>query len=249
MLYDELVSALYEPSGAIGQLISYLSGEDLDYPTNSQNLSVSTPRVKTAYGYTFTYFTTLVVIITFFVLAPTLQMFVFGYFNNFSTINIVWFTLEYFLGIYIMILILGSETIQKIFLYLIHYIQGFTLMALLMNCGLFLQTMFFWVRSIEFDKNRSQFAENAMDLASWELIQTVPTIVYLLIIYLYMVDIKAYYAQQGISIPTLTISTYTVTMTYWVTWAVTESNAQLAILYYYSYTVLFIYLNPIVWLT
>ena len=88
-----------------------------------------------------------------------------------------------------------------------------------------------------------------MDLASWELIQTVPTIVYLFFIYLYMVDIKASYAAQGISIPTLTISTYTVTLTTWLTWAVTESNAQLAVLYYYTYTVLFIYLNPIVWLT
>jgi len=35
MLYDELVNLLYEPSGAFGQLISYLSGDDSN---NSQNL-------------------------------------------------------------------------------------------------------------------------------------------------------------------------------------------------------------------
>jgi len=111
MLFDELVNALYEPSGAVEQLISYLSGDDITSGNNSQNISVTTPRVKTAYAYTFTYFTTLVVIVTFFFLAPTLQMFLFDYFNNFKTINIVWFSLEFFLGIYIMIMILGSETI------------------------------------------------------------------------------------------------------------------------------------------
>ena len=105
----------------------------------------------------------------------------------------MWFLLEYAIAIYVMTLMVASETIQKIFLWFVHYMQGLALMMLFMNCGLFLQTMYFWITSIEFDMNRSKFAENAMDLASWELIQTLPTIVYLFFVYLFLVDARAFY--------------------------------------------------------
>lgn len=47
-----------------------------------------------------------------------------------------------------------------------------------------------------------------MDLASWEVIQTVPTIGFLSLCYLFMVDVKSHYVAQDGSISTLNISYY-----------------------------------------
>lgn len=102
--------------------------------------------------------------------APSFQFFLFDQFNNFSRINLIWFFLTYSIGIYVIIILVGSETMQKIFLYISHYVQGMTLVLIILNFIMFVQTIFYWADEVEFDNHRNEKAENAMDLASWEVL-------------------------------------------------------------------------------
>ena len=68
--------------------------------------------------------------------------------------------------------------------------------------------MWYWMVGIEFDKHRSEYGENAMDLTSWEVIQTVPNLGYLTICYLFFVEAKMHYVTQDGQLDTLNISSY-----------------------------------------
>ena len=48
--------------------------------------------------------------------------------------------------------------------------QGIDLVLILLNLMVFLETIFYWVDEIELDNHRNKKAENAMDLATWELL-------------------------------------------------------------------------------
>lgn len=82
---------------------------------------------------------------------------------------------------------------QKIFLYWSHYVQGLTLVLFLLNSFVFLETLFFWISEVEFDNHRNEKAENMFDLSSWEMIQTVPMIFYLVLCYVFLVDARGHY--------------------------------------------------------
>lgn len=82
---------------------------------------------------------------------------------------------------------------QKIFLFISHYVQGLTLVLFILNAYVFLETIYYWVQEVEFDNHRNEKAENSFDLASWEMIQTVPMTFYLGLCYLFMVDARAHY--------------------------------------------------------
>ena len=62
-------------------------------------------------------------------------------------------------------------------------------MLILLNAVLFISTIYYWVQEVELDMHRNKDAENAMDLTSWEIIQTVPTMGYLSLCYLFLADI------------------------------------------------------------
>jgi hypothetical protein len=79
---------------------------------------------------------------------------------------------------------------QKIFLYISHYVQGLTLVLFLLNSLVFIDTMYYWIIEVEFDNHRNYKAENTLDLASWEVIQTIPMAFYLGLCYLFMVDAR-----------------------------------------------------------
>lgn len=94
---------------------------ELFYEPESDTASLH-PIVGVQYTNTFTYFTTLTTTIMFLLSSPTIQFFVFDQFNKFSTLNLIWFFASYFIGIYVIIVVVASETMQKIFLYWSHYV-------------------------------------------------------------------------------------------------------------------------------
>lgn len=151
-----------------------------------------------------------------------MQFFLFNQFNNFGTANLIWFFCTYLIGIYVIIVIVASETMQKIFLIWSHYIQGMTLVLFLLNVFVFWETIYFWVQEVEFDEHRNEYANHTLDLASWEMIQTVPLSFYLGLCYLFLVDARAHYKTQDGTLNELVLSIYialmTTTLTTWNTW-------------------------------
>ena len=73
--------------------------------------------------------------------------------------NLVWFFIQYAIGIYVIILVVGSEVMQKLFLYWVHYVQGMTLVLLFLNSIVFIETLYFWADEVEFDNHRNKYAE------------------------------------------------------------------------------------------
>ena len=81
----------------------------------------------------------------------------------------------------------------------------------------FLETIYYWVTEVEFDNHRNDKAENMFDLASWEVIQTVPTAFYLGLCYIFMVEARSHYVTQDGSVSEFIISTYVATVNAYVT--------------------------------
>ena len=156
--------------------------------------------------------------------------------------------MTYGIGIYVIIVIVASEQMQKIFLIWSHYILGLTLVLFLLNVFVFWETIYFWVLEVEFDEHRNQRANHTFDLASWEMIQTMPLAFYLGLCYLFLSDARAHYKTQDGAISELVLSIYialtTTTIASWNTWL------QDLMVYSYGviYTLLFQYLNPVYWL-
>lgn len=190
---------------------------DSTSPSSESHLSVGLP-----YQNTFTYFTTLTTVIIYLLVSPITQFFLFNQFNNFGTANLIWFFMTYLIGIYVIIVIVASEQMQKIFLIWSHYILGLTLVLFLLNVFVFWETIYFWVLEVEFDEHRNERANHTFDLASWEMIQTMPLAFYLGLCYLFLSDARAHYKTQDGSVNELVLSIYialtTTTVASWNTW-------------------------------
>jgi len=161
---------------------------------------------------------------------------------------LIWFFSSYFVGIYVIIVVVASETMQKIFLYLSHYVQGFTLVLFLLNSIVFIETMYYWISEVEFDNHRNEKAENMFDLASWEIIQTIPMAFYLGLCYLFLVESRAHYVTQDGSLSEFIISTYIATAEATITSWMATIDGWLITLYGWVYSILFVYLSPVAWL-
>lgn len=101
-------------------------------------MASSRPIVQVQYQNTFVYFSALTTTILYLLVSPTFQFFLYDQFNGFARMNLIWFFLSYFIGIYIIIIVVGSESMQKIFMYWSHYVQGLDLVLILINFILFL---------------------------------------------------------------------------------------------------------------
>lgn len=64
--------------------------------------------------------------------------------------NFFWWVIEYSIGIYILLVILPEENLQKIFLYFSHYVQGATIFMLFLNLAIMLETLIVWVEKLDF---------------------------------------------------------------------------------------------------
>ena len=78
-------------------------------------------------------------------------------------------------------------------LYLQHYVKGITQMLIIINTALFVQTLFFWIESVELDEERSEFGKTARDIQTWQIVQNLPTVLFLTLFYIFMVDIENHY--------------------------------------------------------
>lgn len=76
---------------------------------------------------------------------PVTQFFLFGFYNNWSIINFTWWAIEFTIAIYVLLIVLPDENLQKIFLLFSHYIQGITVALLLLNLGVFFYTIYVWM--------------------------------------------------------------------------------------------------------
>ena len=125
-------------------------------------------------------------------------------------------------------------------------------MMIILNVATWVQTQFFWMESIEFDDNRNEMGWNAWDLTMWQLVQNVPTLIFLVFFYIFMVDIENHFITNPSSeatLNTLYISDYTIQLiTWWKNYLVLQDNT-LAIVYLFLYNLYTIYLNPIQWVT
>lgn len=108
--------------------------------------------------------------------------------------------------------------------------------------------MYYWILEVEFDNHRNAEAEHIFDLASWEMIQTVPMMFYLGLCYLYLVDARGHYVTQDGTLSEFILTTYiTQARTTITSWFATI-DGWLVILYGWTYQLLFVYLNPVMWL-
>ena len=78
-------------------------------------------------------------------------------------------------------------------LYVQAYVKGFTQILILLNVALWLQTQYFWIESVELDQERNDFGKIARDLQMWQIVQNVPTLIFLIFFYFFMVDIVNHY--------------------------------------------------------
>jgi len=92
---------------------------------------------------------------------------------------------------------------------------------------------------------KNDYEKNARGLATWELFQTLPTIIYLFLAYFFLVDIRQFYVLQDGSLSELIISVYTDQFTAYLTTGLTWINTQSITLYGYMYTLLTYTFYPI----
>ena len=71
----------------------------------------ATLTVEAVYSETYIYYMNMWSTTLFLLVMPFLQVFTFDSFNQWKTVNMIWFFIEFVLGIYSMVLILGSESI------------------------------------------------------------------------------------------------------------------------------------------
>lgn len=147
----------------------------------------------------------------FFVMAtPITHFFVYKFFNGWSFSNFSWWIVEFSIAIYILLIVLPDENLQKIFLWVSHYIQGVTVALLLLNIGLFMDTILIWMEEIDLSNVfKTDIELIARNMANFELFQTLPTIGYLFMVYFFLVDIRQFYTKQDGTITELIFSVYT----------------------------------------
>jgi hypothetical protein len=121
-------------------------------------------------------------------------------FNNFNVTTIIEFVIYWMLALYIIILAVATVEIQAIMLTIEVYVRGLVLFMLLGNVFQLGYTFFFYLESVQFrisdPLDRSGYNTTTMDLIYWTMIQTMPNIVLVLSIYLFMIDITAYFEKD-----------------------------------------------------
>jgi len=68
-------------------------------------------------------------------------------------------------------------------------------MALLfLNLGIFVQTILIWIEEVDFSNVfKNDYEKVTRGMVTWELFQTLPTIIYLFLAYWFLVDIRQFY--------------------------------------------------------
>jgi hypothetical protein len=194
------------------------------------------------------FFATMLAAGGFVIVTPITQFLVFSFFNGWSLTNFTWWFLEFCIAVYILLAVLPEENLQKIFLWFSHYVQGVLIALLFLNLGIFIETIIIWMSEMDFSnvfKNDYELA--AQGLTTWELFQTLPTIIYLFLAYFFLVDIRQFYVLQDGSLSELILSTYTVLFTGYITTGLAWLNASAITLYGYAYTLIVITLLPLTW--
>ena len=85
------------------------------------------------YSYGYLYYTELVNIGTWLIVAPPLQLFLFNFFNNWAPVDIIWFGIEFAIGIYTLVIMIAHQSLQRTFVYFSHYVMGANQFMLLLN--------------------------------------------------------------------------------------------------------------------
>lgn len=71
-------------------------------------------------------------------------------------------------------------------------------MALLfLNLGIFVQTILIWIEEVDFSNVfKNDYEKVTRGMVTWELFQTLPTIIYLFLAYWFLADIRQFYVLQ-----------------------------------------------------
>lgn len=142
------------------------------------------------------FFSTLMAAGAFVIITPITQFLVFGFFNGWSLTNFTWWNLEFWIGVYTLLTVLPEENLQKVFLWLSHYVQGFLMALLFLNLGIFVQTILIWIEEVDFSNVfKNDYEKVTRGMVTWELFQTLPTIIYLFLAYWFLVDIRQFYVN------------------------------------------------------
>ena len=149
--------------------------------------------VEAEYANTWIYYGNIFCTISFLIYHPLTMLFLYNFFNGWSWTTITWSVLEYLLSLYSIFLSVSNEKLQVLMLYAQHYVKGFTQIMILLNVALWVQTQYFWIESVELDQERNDFGKVARDLQMWQIVQNVPTLIFLIIFYFFMVDIENHY--------------------------------------------------------
>lgn len=152
--------------------------------------------------------------------------------------------------IYSIILTIANERLQVYMLYIVHYIQGIIQTFFIINATMWILTQWFWIESVEMDEERSEFGRTARDLQMWEIITVLPQMLFLSIFYIMLVDIDNFYTENPSTEANTFIfifSTYSKSLATTITNVTDTLNKWLVSYYVFTYELLAIYLNPIVW--
>ena len=183
---------------------------------------------------------------TFVIITPFTQFLLFGWFNGWSLTNFTWWSLEFWIAVYVLLVVLPDENLQKIFLWLSHYVVGFLIALLFLNLGIMFETIYIWMSEVDFSNVfKNDYEVTAKNLSYWELFQTMPTIIFLFMAYFFLVDIRQFYVLQDGKLDVLIISLYTIQFQTYLTTGLTWINTQAITLYGYLYTLLTITFYPL----
>ena len=123
-------------------------------------------------------------------------------------------------------------------LYIVHYIQGVIQTFFIINAAMWILTQWFWVESVEFDEDRSEFGKTARDLQMWEVVTVLPQMMFLAIFYIMLVDIDSYYAENPSSeapVYTFILSAYSKAIASFIDSYITTQDEFLVDIYVFVY--------------
>ena len=130
-------------------------------------------------------------------ISPFVQFITNSVFNQWSFVNFLWWSIKFSIAIYVLLIVLPDENLQKIFLWASHYIQGLVIALLFLNTGMFFETILIWMEDVDLSNVFKTESENIVrNMANLELFSTLPNIAYLFLVYFFIVDIREFYMNQ-----------------------------------------------------
>lgn len=124
-------------------------------------------------------------------------------------LNVFWWLIEWITSIYILLIPLPTETVQTILLYFSHYAQGITIFLLLINMGIFLDSMIIWVEKLDFSNVfQNKYESTLRGLSGFEMFLTIPNIWYLFLVYFFLVDLREFFVKTNGTIDDFILSYY-----------------------------------------